>query len=283
MKESTAGFIVHAIGDRVGVGIQARIKSDSDGSYFELIPVDIHPNEGFTVQFRLGWRSVEAVFIPGIFSGQLITRMGECDLEARQTFSAFAAAVSSKKVQVLMRVNDSTINPVLPTTWPTKWEKLELRLKRTPIVVEAESDAQHERFVIDIVVPLFGMVVALIGVEENELPTRGEPEGNAIQINHTRYERKPLNREACIQLKGTRCTVCGFDYSEIYGSLGIGYIEVHHLKSISSIGGDYRIDVASDLAPVCSNCHAMAHREEPPVPLDHLRDLVEERRRAHQS
>ena len=283
MKDSTAAFAVHAIGDRVGVAVRAKILNEGDGGCCELTPLDLHPNEGFAVQFRLGWRSVEAVFVPGSFSGQLIARMGECDIEARQTFGAFATALLARKVKVLMRVNGSETDPLAADAWPAQWSKAELSLKQTPIVVEPENDAQHERLVIDLVVPIFGMAVALIGAEENELSTTGELEGRAIQTIATRYERKRLNREACIQLKGSRCVVCGFDFAQTYGPLGIDYIEVHHLKSVASIGADYFIDVAADLAPVCSNCHAMAHREEPPVPLERLRELVEERRRAQQA
>lgn len=59
-----------------------------------------------------------------------------------------------------------------------------------------------------------------------------------------------------------RCQVpgCGFDFVDRYGALGSGYAEVHHLKplaSLDALGGTVRL---SDLAIVCSNCHAMIHR-----------------------
>ena len=283
MKESTAKFAVHAVGERVGIAVAAKIINERDGGYVELAPNDFHPNEGFTVQFRPGWRSAEAVLVFGPFSGQLIARMGESDMQAKKTFGVFAAAMLPKKVKVLLRVNGADVNPLDPVSWPAQWSKIELQLKQTPIVVDAESEAQQERLILDLVVPIFGMVVALIGAEENELPTTGELEGRAIQTIVTRYERNRLNREACIQLKGTCCTVCGFDFAETYGPLGIGYIEIHHLTPISSIGADYRIDIASDLAPVCSNCHAMAHREEPPIPLVRLQVMLRERQLTKQT
>jgi 5-methylcytosine-specific restriction protein A len=282
MKEATAKFAVHVVGDRVGIAVAAKTINDHDEAYLELTPTDCHPNEGFSVQFRPGWRSVEAVFVPGPYSGQLIARMGWADLQAKKTFGVFAA-VASKKMKVLMRVNGSDVSPLDPEAWPTHWSRVELQLKQTPIVVDAENEAQQEHLITELVVPIFAMVVALIGAEENELPTTGELEGRAIQTIATRYERNRLNREACIQLKGTRCTVCGFDFSETYGALGIGYIEVHHLTPVSSIGADYRIDVASDLAPLCSNCHAMAHREEPPIPLERLQDLIRQRQHTKQT
>lgn len=280
MNRSTAEFAVHAIADRVGLSVQGRLIPDADGAFCEFVPADGHPNDTFAVRLRLGWRSAESAFTAGKFAGPLIASMGNCSDEARQTFIVFANGLAARKVKLLMRVNGTEVAAAQPSTWPQKWSLLELSLKLTPLVVEPHNEAQLERLTLDLVVPLFGMLATLIGVEENESLTAGETEGRALQSRTTRYERKKLNREACIQLKGSRCSVCGFDFAEIYGQLGIGYIEIHHIKSIASLGADYRINVATELEPLCANCHAMAHREEPPVSLERLRQMVEERRKA---
>jgi 5-methylcytosine-specific restriction protein A len=52
------------------------------------------------------------------------------------------------------------------------------------------------------------------------------------------------------------------------------------LNPLAILGGDYHIDVVTELVPLCANCHAMVHREEPPVPLERLTQLIEDRRRA---
>ena len=278
MNRKTAEFAVHAIAERVGLSVRGEVISADDGVFCEFIPTDGHPNETFSIRFRLGWRSAEASWVAGNFAGPLIASMGKCGEEARQTFAAFADGIASRKVKLLMRVNGAEVAAGQPTTWPLKWSLLELSLKLTPLVVEPSNDAQLEKLMLDLVVPLFGMMASLIGVEENPLPTTGETEGRAVQSLTTRYERKKVNREACIQLKGSRCSVCGFDFSEHYGNLGIGYIEIHHIKSIASLGADYLINVATDLEPLCANCHAMAHREEPPVSIEHLRQVVIDRR-----
>jgi 5-methylcytosine-specific restriction protein A len=46
----------------------------------------------------------------------------------------------------------------------------------------------------------------------------------------------------------------------MYGEIGRGFIHVHHVVPISSIGESYKVDPAKDLVPVCPNCHAMLHR-----------------------
>jgi 5-methylcytosine-specific restriction protein A len=56
------------------------------------------------------------------------------------------------------------------------------------------------------------------------------PEGAVRQTSVTRYERNQAARRLCIKHHGVSCTVCGFNFEKVYGEVGQGYIEVHHLK-----------------------------------------------------
>ena len=53
---------------------------------------------------------------------------------------------------------------------------------------------------------------------------------------------------------------CGFDFAKRYGRIGIGYVQVHHLRPLSSAPAKGMSKKPSDLAIVCANCHAMIHR-----------------------
>jgi hypothetical protein len=74
------------------------------------------------------------------------------------------------------------------------------------------------------------------------------------------YERRPELRVAAIKYHGTKCKVCGFEFDEIYGLHGAGYIEVHHLVPLSEFDGKTKVDPKEDMTVVCSNCHRMIHR-----------------------
>lgn len=84
-------------------------------------------------------------------------------------------------------------------------------------------------------------------------------EGAIRQITINAYERSPAARAACISHYGTACTICGFDFAQIYGPVAEGIIHVHHLVPIASIGESYKVDPINDLRPVCPNCHAVIH------------------------
>jgi 5-methylcytosine-specific restriction enzyme A len=92
-------------------------------------------------------------------------------------------------------------------------------------------------------------------------------EGGQRTVTSTTYERNPLARRLCVSHYGYKCAVCGFDFGEVYGDLGSGYIHVHHVVPISTIGKEYIVDPIKDLRPVCANCHAMIHRRKPALPL----------------
>ncbi len=91
------------------------------------------------------------------------------------------------------------------------------------------------------------------------------PEGAKKSIVVNAYERNPKAREECLQHYGTDCAVCGFNFGEAFGELGEGFIHVHHLTPLSSIGESYDVNPIQDLRPVCPNCHAMLHRKKDAV------------------
>ncbi len=92
-----------------------------------------------------------------------------------------------------------------------------------------------------------------------EVPGAGTyPEGATRRITVNAYERSRQAAERCVDHHGHACDVCGFDFGRTYGDAGEGFIHVHHLKPLSEIRGEYRVDPIRDLRPVCPNCHAMA-------------------------
>jgi predicted HNH restriction endonuclease len=99
-------------------------------------------------------------------------------------------------------------------------------------------------------------------------------EGAVRQISINAYERDPNARQRCILHYGTSCFICGFNFGKVFGELGEGFIHVHHLQPLSQIGEEYEVDPIKDLRPVCPNCHAMIHRQFPPLSIDEIKSLI---------
>ncbi len=100
------------------------------------------------------------------------------------------------------------------------------------------------------------------------------PEGAKTSVTVNRYERNSQARQKCIEHYGIRCCACAFDFEEAYGPRGAGFIHVHHLTPISSIGSEYEIDPIKDLRPVCPNCHAMIHFGERQLSIEELKQVL---------
>ena len=96
-------------------------------------------------------------------------------------------------------------------------------------------------------------------------------EGAVTTVLVNRYERDPKARAACLDHWGVKCVTCGMDFAEQYGDLGSGFIHVHHLRPLGTLKSSYRLDPIKDLVPVCPNCHAMIHRQTPPLTPKKLR------------
>lgn len=99
-------------------------------------------------------------------------------------------------------------------------------------------------------------------------------EGSKVPVSGSRIERNSRARAACIELHGTKCCICDFDFEGIYGNLGKGFIHVHHLKSISASEGTHVVCPKTDLRPVCPNCHAMIHRSGKNRSIEEIRSLL---------
>lgn len=49
----------------------------------------------------------------------------------------------------------------------------------------------------------------------------------------------PYHENKCIEYYGTGCYVCGFNFEDIFGDIGTGFIHVHHLIPLSEINQEY--------------------------------------------
>lgn len=117
-----------------------------------------------------------------------------------------------------------------------------------------------------------------IEAEEIEQGLYAEGKQKTALVN--KYERDKKVRAEAIRIQGLKCLACGFSFEDFYGKHGENYIQVHHLRSIASYGGEVQVSPEKDLAVVCSNCHSMIHRSpKTPLTIEDLRRIIEEARK----
>ncbi|MFK4596774.1 HNH endonuclease [Streptomyces pristinaespiralis] len=129
-----------------------------------------------------------------------------------------------------------------------------------------------------------GEFQSLAPTEDEELDGEfSAPEGRLLLRRHRARERNKRLRKkkitAVLRQGGClACEACGFDFEEVYGERGAGYIECHHVVPLHE-AGEGRTKL-SDLALICANCHRVIHRRAPwPTPSE-LKAAIDHRRSA---
>ena len=108
----------------------------------------------------------------------------------------------------------------------------------------------------------------------------GFMEGAVIERQHKYKERSKkavqAKKQQALEKKGVlECEVCGVVFETLYGAIGSGYIQCHHVIPLSDI--EIRQETKlNDLSLVCSNCHCMLHRKRPWMTIKELRSIMQE-------
>ena len=114
----------------------------------------------------------------------------------------------------------------------------------------------------------------LIEIYPDDIEDKNIYEGAKKQVIVNAYERSSQARKECIEYYGTKCSICNFDFEEFFGDIGKGFIHVHHIKPLSEINKEYKIDPIKDLRPVCPNCHAMLHKKVPAYSIEEIKKFI---------
>ncbi len=263
--------IAATLTDRFGLSMRGEALADAEGLRARFFPADVAYTQGFAVGVLVGWRSVEAEFLPGNFAAALVAEMEKSSAQQRAAFSAFAAVCGRDGAALIFRVNGVPVDPANGGTWPKGWGSVSIRLGRSPLVIDHKDGTALEKLATTWGSRMLGLSLSLLPLEHD---VAGEEEGGVVRVEVNRYERSSINRAACIEIHGAICTACGFDFGTAYGSIGVGFIEVHHLEPISGLVPGTVVDPARDLLPLCSNCHAMIHRRMPPFTVEELRSIL---------
>lgn len=99
-------------------------------------------------------------------------------------------------------------------------------------------------------------------------------EGAKKKVTVNFYERDPKARNICLEHYGYDCYICKFNFEESFGKIGKNFIHVHHIKPLSEINQEYKVNPIKDLIPVCPNCHAMLHKKVPAYNLEELKEII---------
>lgn len=250
-----------------GVGAAVIVQTDSTGARSGLTAcfADLGANNGPAVSiFPTGLRRHRVTVGFGRFARQCIEQMQDAPAERMTVARALLRRAAS--------AGDCTIAPGQDLdTWAVTSADFGIEI----IVPSGQEPAAEEaiaRTADTVMVPLMATLAELIGYEDAEA-VEYDIEGRVTEGVVTRRERSPRNRLLCLSIHGHRCAVCGLQPETLYGEAG-SIIEVHHLEPVSNLAEPRPYDPATDLVPLCPNCHRAAHTRRPvPWTIAELKEL----------
>jgi hypothetical protein len=187
----------------------------------------------------------------------------------------------------LIGIGSDRAADVVPLVTPAHQEALIIASRRPtqPSIQKAHSPAIIDylrtvmRFDVENPSYVSGMAARRVRYPDQALGEGVYEEGSVIRVLVNRFERDDRAREACVAKHGLNCSVCDVKLAHRYGPLMEGFIHVHHTKPLSSARGKRRVDPVRDLRPICPNCHAFVHQEDPPIPIERARKMMSVLRR----
>ncbi len=123
-------------------------------------------------------------------------------------------------------------------------------------------DSQIEKYLNDLINKNFEDSIETV-ISDNE--------GKLLLKKHLYRERsQKLVTMFKQSLSSFNCCICQFNFEEKYGLMGKEFIEAHHTKPVAILKENETVHV-KDLIAVCSNCHRMLHKKNPPVDWQELK------------
>ncbi len=272
-------YLARVITDQTGLGFEAKSDVDADGQLRYLLrPRDLPAEHTFCIQTTLGWRRLRVDFEPGKFAVSLLADMGHADADARSVFRSVLADCVDCGAEIHLEINGKTAPFDSDDVWAQKWSGLVLTLKKGQLELGTDDGEPDAQIACRWTGRHAAAIVAILPTESESVMVDpdvvGYPEGALATVQINRFERDRRNRAAAIAIHGSTCKGCGLEMAAKYGSLASGVIEVHHITPVSELGDSHVIDPATDLVPLCPNCHTVVHRRSPPISIEDLKELI---------
>lgn len=231
---------------------------------------DLEEQQGLVVQLRPhGLRGYHVTVGFGSFAGRIVRQIQNADAESVALARALVASI------------DPAVALDLSGQSREEWrvDSGEFRVTATARGLPQDPDESVACVCRDVIVPLMGAMAELMGYDLIEEATLGDDamEGAVLLSTVRRRERNPRNRLLSIRLHGEKCAGCGIEPRRVYGEIG-DILEVHHLEPLSLLSEARPYDPATDLVPLCPNCHRAIHTRKPvPLSLEQIRSIVSAR------
>jgi 5-methylcytosine-specific restriction protein A len=232
----------------------------------------------FHLKISRSWKTTKIEFIPGPFGSRIANFLCAQVVDHKSVLSNIFETSPVSISHYSLEIDRKNFQGVEKLDQSPHMLTFEIEVLTSESSIEHGLLNETEAQLLEIATSVFASLLPKPSHQySNPEEVIGYPEGATSQVLVNKYERDPRNRAAAISIHGYYCLACGFDFEKLYGDLGRDFIIVHHVIPVSQLGADYVINIAKDLITLCANCHAMIHRQDPPLTLDQLKAKLKSR------
>lgn len=244
-------------------GLTAAVEASVDGISSNWRFVEFPRPFGFQIEFKYELGVARATLVLDKLAAQLISSINEFTSQNWPVIESLFASLDKNRISI------QVLNQGKKVSSSDHVFDGALQIDGRAASDEIEASATE---LLSTIVSIFGFMA---GEEDNEEFPEFREEGAVKQVLARKYERSRFNRNLAIQIHGTTCLGCGFNFEEFYGVVGNGVIEVHHLEPVHLMEKVRVVDPRTELVPLCSNCHTLVHKIDPPYGLSELQHFVQ--------
>ena len=244
-------------------GLTAAVETSLDGISSNWRFLEFPRPFGFQIEFKYELGVSRATLVLDKLAAQLISSINEFASQNWPVIESLFAALDKNRISIQVLNQDRKVS--------SSDHVFDGTLQIDGRAVSGEQGASATEL-LSTIVSIFGFMA---GEEDNEEFPEFREEGAVKQVLARKYERSRFNRNLAIQIHGLTCFGCGFNFEEFFGSVGGGIIEVHHLEPVHLMEKVRVVDPRTELVPLCSNCHTLVHKVDPPFRLSELQHFVQ--------
>ena len=267
--------LLPTLSSELGIEIIAIENRADQSNPYSIRFADLDPLKSFSLVISRSWRTTQVRFKADSFAGEVVKYL--CTQIYIKSRSVFEMIKENELLfsNIDLEIDQRAFNGKIEELSKNPTLKFEVVVLTTDSSIAYGLVNQQEEMMLRFTFRLLASVLPITSASfRNPDEVVGFPEGAVSKVLVNKYERDPRNRREAIEIHGRTCMACGFNFQERYGALGDDYIVVHHVVQVSSLGTDYTIDPRIDLVTICANCHAMVHRQDPPLSIDQLKSIL---------
>jgi len=267
--------VLAELSSELGVDLSSQENNADMASLYEIRFAGLDNSKSFSLNLERSWKTTLIRFQPDVFAGDVVHYLCEKIGNKRDQIAVNVELNKSSYSSISLEIDGKPLSgiPDVLSKNPTFSFEVEALTSESSIQYGLVNEQEENllRFAVSLIASVLPIEKIVFRHADEVI---GYPEGAVSKVFVNRYERDPRNRRNAIDIHGHICLACGFNFQAKYGELGEEYIVVHHTVPVSKMGNDYVVDPAKDLVTLCANCHAMVHRQEPPLSVEELRRIL---------